>query len=232
MSIVIEDGVAATRSGKMVVFHRPEDTADLGRVVVVSFNVRLIPGVEEELKTFLLDHTNKQIQALLNLPPRTLAEMRRFLGIPQGEGVGGARPGTGKKLHYQWVKLDMPVAQVAPGSTSPGGVLGLVPMQHKWVNRDKRFYLCGARPYLLLVILRHGIEFSRLMPGVFMRCVVGWHDGEYGFVPEEQKPYRHSKLSVDMVVAVPEGAAGDADFILMSEFLAGVPILGGENELL
>lgn len=224
LSKVIFQGVAVTRNGRLLVFHRPEDTADLSKAVVVATNILMIPGVEATLKALLLGYTNKAIRqgTGTGITDRSLAELRRHLGISQGEGFGGQRPPP--KLKYQWIKLDIPVAQMAEGAHCPEGVLGLLPIRQQWWGREKRFYLAAARPYLLVIVLRHGIGFASLVPGVFLRCVVGWHDGQYGFVPDDQRAYTHSKLSVDQVVALPlDTVEGHPEFVPMTGFLERVP---------
>jgi hypothetical protein len=72
----------------------------------------------------------------------------------------------------------------------------------------RRYYYVSAGPWRALLVMRNGDQlFSLMRPDCYVKALIGWDDGERGFVRPENEGKRHTKISVDMMWLINEREA-------------------------
>lgn len=99
---------------------------------------------------------------------------------------------------------------------------------------ERRNYYVACPPWRILVVTRNGLDLRRLNTGAskqvcYVDCLVGWDDGQSGFVREENKGRRHTKITISTLYTLsPEAAQANAraagvEMIEWSALLAKAP---------
>jgi len=91
------------------------------------------------------------------------------------------------------IKIDIPLALVTDTDAAPDAIR-LFPTGVRVVNGDPRSYFVMLPPTRLLIVLRNGLTFADLAGMQAADALIGWDQGNPGFVREVGK--QHTKITI------------------------------------
>jgi len=103
------------------------------------------------------------------------------------------------------IHVDVPIVPVDECAASESLQFLLTGAQ--MVNGAPRFYYAACSPHRMLIVMRNGDTLESLGMGSYAIALIGWDEGDNQYVLPANVGRRHTKMSIEAIVASPEEAA-------------------------
>lgn len=135
------------------------------------------------------------------------------------------------------VHIDTPISLLHECSSQPE----IMETPTDWIKTaeqtiagERRNYYVSCPPWRILIVARNGLDIRRLNTGAlkhvcYADCLVGWDDGQSGFVRDENKGRKHTKVTINTLYTLaPDAAQANAraagvEIVEWSALLAKAP---------
>lgn len=113
------------------------------------------------------------------------------------------------------VHIDTPVSLLHECSSQPEVMetpTDWIKTAEQTIAGERRNYYVACPPWRILVVTRNGLDLRKLNTReikqvCYVDCLVGWDDGQSGFVREENKGRKHTKITISTLYTLSPDAA-------------------------